>query len=120
MIQIVQPYLQTALTTLNIIIILYGGYKFFGRPHSTLEQRVTALEQRVGNIDSSNGSLAKGNRRFSHMAKGLEIIMRSMLALIEFEQNYCLTEHKEFSEGLKDSKKELNNYLSSIGKGFDE
>lgn len=120
MIKVMSENLQLFLQFANCIIILFGFYKFLGKPHSTLEQRVTAIEKRLDNIDTPHGSLAKGNKKFNHLIKGLEIIMRSMMALIEFEQNYCMTEHKEFSDGLKESKKELNNYLSSLGKGLDE
>ena len=120
MIKVLSENMQLFLQFANCIIIIFGFYKFLGKPHSTLEQRVTAIEKRLDNIDTPHGSLAKGNKKFSHLIKGLEIIMRSMMALIEFEQNYCMTEHKEFSEGLKEYKKELNIYLSNIGKGFDE
>ena len=71
-------------------------------------------------IATIKASLKQGNHRFNVLAKGLEIIMRSVVALIEFEQNYCMSEHKEFSDDLKASKKELNSYLSSLNKGMDE
>lgn len=110
-------YMDLILKFANIAIICYGLYKFLGKPHSSLEQRVAQNEKDIAEM---KGSLKQGNRRFSLLAKGLEIIMRSVVALIEFEANYCMTEHKEFSDELKESKKELNSYLSSISRGFDE
>ena len=122
--QTVSEWMDFILRAANIVILCFGLYKFFGKPHSTLEQRVTTDEQRISNnekeIAEIKASLSKGNKRFDYIVKGLEIIMRSVVALIEFEANYCMSEHKEFSEGLKESKKELDRYLSSIGRGLNE
>lgn len=115
--QNISDYMDLILRAANIVIIIYGFYKFLGKPHSTLEQRVTENEKEIASIKAS---LKQGNHRFNVLAKGLEIIMRSVVALIEFEQNYCMSEHKEFSDDLKASKRELNSYLSSLNKGMDE
>ena len=49
MIQSILPILQTILALGNICVIGYGFYKFLGRPHSTLEQRVAVLHLSTGN-----------------------------------------------------------------------
>ena len=115
--QNISDYMDLILRAANIVIICYGFYKFLGKPHSTLEQRVAENEKEIAAIKVS---LKQGNHRFNVLIKGLEIIMRAIVALIEFEQNYCMSEHKEFSDELKTSKKELNSYLSSLNRGMDE
>lgn len=117
MLQSISEGMKMFLQFANIVVICYGLYKFLGKPHSTLEQRVAKNENDIAAIKAS---LKQGNHRFNVLIKGLEIIMRSVVALIEFEQNYCMTEHKEFSDELKTSKKELNSYLSSLNRGMDE
>lgn len=110
MVQTVQSYLQTALTTFNIIIILYGGYKFLGRPRTNLEQRVSQIEKDIKEI---RDCLKRGNNKFADHDKGLEVITKNVLALIEFEMQYCLKSDYPVSKGLERSKEELNEYLSS-------
>ncbi len=109
-------YMGLFLQFANVCIILFGLYKFLGKPHSTLESRVKVLEDDVKDI---KGSLYEGNKRFKSQNKGITIIMKSIIALIEWEFQYCQTENKTPSEGLKKAKDELNSYLAT-GKNYDE
>lgn len=109
MLQSVSQYMGAFLQFANICIIAFGFYKFLGRPHSTLEQRVKVLEEDTKEIKSS---LYMGNKRFKSQSKGITIIMKSIIALIEWEFQYCADEHKIPSEGLKNAKSELNAYLA--------
>ena len=92
----------------NIIVLLYAAYKFLGKPHNSLEQRVTALETEVKDIKQS---LHQGNDNFKDIFAALKVLIHSVMALLDFEMQYCLTEHKEMSEGLKDAKKDLEGFL---------
>lgn len=92
----------------NILVLLYAAGKFLGKPHSSLEQRVTALETEV---KDAKQSLHEGNDNFREIFTALKVLIHSVMALLEFEMQYCLSEHKEMSEGLKDAKTDLENFL---------
>ena len=112
----VLPVLQMILAFCNIIIIGYGGYKFLNKPHDTLEQQVKELEKKVEAHEYAfkevRQALLNGNDRFKDQDDAIRILIKSTLALIEFEMSYCLIEHKEISPALSKVKEELNDYLS--------
>lgn len=101
--------LQLLLAFANLCILAFAFVKFLGKPHDTLEIRVTTLEGKIRDIEAS---LRKGNDRFSDHDRTNEVIIKSVIALLEFEIQYCLTEHKEMSESLTKAKNELHEYLS--------
>jgi len=106
------PFLQLVqliLASLNIIIIIYGFYIFLTKPRTTLEKRVQALEIKMAEVEKS---LLQGNDRFRSQDEALEVLIRSTLALIEFEVQYCLTENKQISDDLKKVKEDLHIFLS--------
>jgi len=100
---------QLVLTLFNIIIILYGFYIFLTKPRTSLEKRVQALEVKMAEAEKS---LLQGNDRFRSQDEALEVLIRSTLALIEFEVQYCLTENKQISDDLKKVKEDLHIFLS--------
>lgn len=100
---------QLVLTLFNIIIILYGFYIFLTKPRTSLEKRVQALEVKLAEAEKS---LLQGNDRFRSQDEALEVLIRSTLALIEFEVQYCLTENKQISDDLKKVKEDLHIFLS--------
>lgn len=100
---------QLVLTLFNIIIILYGFYIFLTKPRTSLEKRVQALEIKLVEVEKS---LLKGNDHFRSQDETLEVLIRSTLALIEFEVQYCITENKPISDDLKKVKENLHIYLS--------
>lgn len=100
---------QLVLTLFNIIIILYGFYIFLTKPRTSLEKRVQALEVKLDEVEKS---LLKGNDHFRSQDEALEVLIRSTLALIEFEVQYCFTENKPISDDLKKVKEDLHIYLS--------
>lgn len=51
MIKEMLPLLQVILALANICMIGYAFVKFLGRPHSTLDTRVTALEVKIKECD---------------------------------------------------------------------
>lgn len=103
------PFFQLVLTFGNICVLAYALYKFLNRPHDTLEDRVNAHEVEIADIKKS---LLQGNDRFREQDDTNEVLLHSVLALIEFEIQFCLVEHKEMSAGLTKAKEDLNNYLS--------
>ena len=44
MIDNIKDIFQITLQMANLIIIVYGGYKFLNKPHDTLEEKVKGLE----------------------------------------------------------------------------
>ena len=109
--------LKLVLQGAQVIALVYAGYKFTRRPHDTLESRVSTLEVEV---KETKQSLLQGNDRFREQDdkfheqdKTNAVIIQSTLALIEFEIQYCLTEHKDMSDGLKQAKNNLNQYLAN-------
>ncbi len=107
--QTVLPILQLILTSANICILGYAFIKFLNKPHSSLEERVNAHDVEIREIKAS---LLQGNDRFREQDNTNEVLIHSVLALIEFEIQYCLTEHKEMSKDLEKAKEDLHNYLA--------
>ena len=103
------PILQMVLATGNICVLAYALFKFLNRPHDTLEDRVNAHDVEIREIKAS---LLQGNDRFREQEDTNEVLIRSVLALIEFEISYCLTEHTEPSKDLERAKEDLHSYLS--------
>jgi len=109
MVNQILPVLQMILAAGNIVIIGYGFYKFLGKPHSTLETRVVALETEVRNIKQSTRD---GDKQIAVNAEATAVIQRCLLALIEFEISFCLSSGYDDTEDLEAAKKELHNYLA--------
>lgn len=109
MIATVQMILTLLISVANLCVMMYGLYKFTKKPHDTLEQRVTTLEVEVTNIKTS---LNQGQDKFRALDEAVKVLLHSSLALIEWEMQYCLIEHKEMSESLKKAKDDLHNFLS--------
>lgn len=103
------PIFQLTLTFGNICVLAYALFKFLNKPHDTLEDRVNAHEVEIADIKKS---LLQGNDRFREQDDTNEVLIHSVLALIEFEIAYCLTEHKEPSKDLERAKEDLHAYLS--------
>ena len=100
---------QIFLAFANSCILVVAFVKFLGKPHTTLEQRITALEVRVKELEEKDNDQTD---RFEKIEKALNVLIHSSLSLIEFEMQYCLIEDKEMSDGLKESKKALHDFLA--------
>ena len=107
--QVVLLFLQLFLALCNSCIMIFVFIKFINKPHDSLESRVNLLTAELAEIKQS---LKLGNDRFREHDNANEVIINSVLALIEFEVQYCLLEHKEMSSGLIRAKEDLNKYLS--------
>ena len=112
--------LQLFLAFANSCIMICVFIKFLGKPRATLESRLAAAELEIKEIKQS---LLQGNDRFrDHESKFEEqdeinsVLLSCMMALIEFEMQYCIQEHMEMSEGLRQAKADLNDLLSKKNK----
>lgn len=111
MIQIIQSLLSVILSAANLVILGYALYRFTRKPQDTLAQRVTELEVEIKNIKES---LNHGQDKFRKHDSAIEVLIHSTLALIEFEMQYCLIEHKEMSDGLNKAKEDLHEFLGKM------
>jgi hypothetical protein len=109
MISSILPVLQVVLAFGNICVLAYALMKFLSRPHDTLEDKVNAHDVEIREIKAS---LLQGNDRFREQEDTNEVLIHSVLALIEFEIQYCLTEHKDPSKDLERAKDDLHHFLS--------
>lgn len=109
MVKDVLTVLQLILTFGNVCVIAYAFVKFISRPHDSLEDRVTKLEVAQKEQESS---LKQGNDRFRAQDDTNEVLIHSVLALIEFEVHYCETEQKPITSSLEGAKEDLHAYLS--------
>ena len=103
------PFLQTILALANICVLGYAFARFVNKPRTNLEERVNALEIEIKEVKTS---LLQGNDRFRDQEDTNEVLIKSVLALIEFEMSYCLTEKKPVSKDLERAKDDLHSYLS--------
>lgn len=103
------PVLQLILAIGNICIMLYALYKFMRKPHDSLESKVNMLEHDVAEMKDR---LLRGNDRFREQEETNQVLIHSILALIEFEIQYCIEEKHQISKGLEEAKVRLHNYLS--------
>jgi hypothetical protein len=103
------PFFQLILNIGNICILGYALFRFLNKPHDTLETRIEILENDMKDIKLS---VLENGKHLKEQDDTNEVLIHSVLALIEFEIQYCLVEHKEMSEGLKAAKEDLNHYLA--------
>ena len=103
------PLLQMILAFGNICVLGYALIKFLAKPHNTLEDRVDALEHDMNEVKAR---LLKGNDRFREQDETIQVLIHSVLALIEFEIQYCLIENKPMSKDLEKAKESLHTYLA--------
>lgn len=101
--------LQLILAGGNLIIMIWMLSKFLLKPHDDLKERIKRLEV---DIDEIKSSLLQGNDRFREQRRTIEVLIRCVFALLEFEVHYCETEQKPISKNLEKAKDELHDYLS--------
>jgi hypothetical protein len=101
--------LGAILTVLNIIDKSNALKVMKETPFKTLSDKVEGHEVRIGKIESS---LFLGNDRFREQEATNEVLLRSILALVEFEIQYCITEGKPISKDLEKAKDDLHGFLS--------
>lgn len=107
--QTIQTILNLILSLANLCVLAYALFKFTKKPHDTLEKRVTTLEVELENVKRS---LDHGQDKFRAHDEAIKVLLHSTLALVEFEIQYCLIEHKDMSESLKKAKEDLHTFLT--------
>ena len=93
----------------NLAVIFWGFRKFLASPRRELELRVAELETEVKNLKRERDIHEMKLKKIDDV---LEVILRSTMALIEFEVQYCLTENKQPTQALEKAREGLNEYLS--------
>lgn len=110
MIANVLTYFQLAATVGTLLAMLYTASKFLKRPQEDLEERVTKLEVKQEEIEDS---LKLGNDKFRELKNASTLIVTSIIALIEFEMDYCMHHGDEkISDDLKKAKDNLYSFLA--------
>lgn len=107
--QTIQTGMTLFLQAANIIVLLWAFKNFLSKPHDTLEQRVSKCEEDVRDMKQS---LFRGDGKFQETERAIKVLIRSVLALVEFEMQYCLTEHKQPSNGLEKAKEALDEFIA--------
>ena len=107
--QVLVTIMQMILSFANICILAYAFVKFLNRPRDLIEDRVTTCEVQIKEIKES---LKLGNDNFAEQDKTNSVLIHSIMALIEFEIQYCLTEKKPMSKDLEKAKDDLHEFLS--------
>ena len=100
------------LAAINLILLLFTLKKYLQQPHDTMIERIAKIEEDVKEL---KGQQKQDRNRFKEQMKTNEVIIKSVLALIEFEIQYCLMENKEPTESLELARKDLNAFLSKRG-----
>jgi hypothetical protein len=108
-IQAILSILQLVLTFGNVCVIGYAFIKFIGKPRDDIITKVNALEYEIKEIKRS---LMQGNDRFRAQDSTNEVIIRSVVALIDFEVHYCETEQRPLSKSLEKARDELHEYFA--------
>ena len=108
--------LQLCLALGNLSIMIFALSKFIKKPHDKLIDRIVSLEVKVEELQVS---LKQGNDRFREYGNRFEkqydtneVLIRSILALIEFEMQYCIEEKKGLTDGLRIAKADLEKFLA--------
>lgn len=109
MIQALSAAMGLFLQAANIIVLIYALYKFLNKPHDTLEEKVNQLEAKLNEIEKF---LHNDDERFKEQDKTNEVLIHSVLALIEYQIQRCLTENKPVSNELEKVRENLHNFLA--------
>ena len=109
-IQIILTILSLVISLCTVCTLIYGFGKFLAKPHDTLEQRVTVLEVKMKELERGKDKL---DIRCKEQDDTNGVLIHSVMALIEFEIQYCLTEKKPMSKDLEKAREDLHNYLAS-------
>jgi len=116
MISTIKDGLQILLQLLNLIVIIYGGYKFFNKPNDTLAEKHEALEKRVTALElkskEQEESLRNGNDRFRKQKRTNAAFKAINMAFINFEIAFCQATNYANTDELKKAKSKLETLLT--------
>lgn len=116
MISTIKDGLQILMQLLNLIVIIYGGYKFFNKPNDTLAEKHEALEKRVTALElkskEQEESLRNGNDRFRKQKRTNAAFKAINMAFINFEIAFCQATNYANTDELKKAKSKLETLLT--------
>lgn len=116
MIQAIKDGMQILLQFINLIVIIYGGYKFFNKPNDTLAEKHEALEKRVTALElkskEQEESLRNGNDRFRKQRRTNAAFKAINMAFINFEIAFCQATNYANTDELKKAKSKLETLLT--------
>lgn len=116
MIQTIKDGMQILLQFINLIVIIYGGYKFFNKPNDTLAEKHEALEKRVTALElkskEQEESLRNGNDRFRRQKRTNAAFKAINMAFINFEIAFCQATNYANTDELKKAKSKLETLLT--------
>lgn len=116
MISTIKDGLQILLQLLNLIVIIYGGYKFFNKPNDTLAEKHEALEKRVTALElkskEQEESLRNGNDRFRRQKRTNAAFKAINMAFINFGIAFCQATNYANTDELKKAKSKLETLLT--------
>ena len=110
--QITLMSVQLLVAIFTLCGMLYAFKTFLSKPKDSMLKRIIELEVEVKELKNS---LHQGNDRFRKQDDTNEVLLYSILALIDFEMQYCLTEKVAMSDDLKNAKEDIQKFLSKRG-----
>ena len=99
-----------ALTVINIIDKVSSFKKNAHAPLDIINQRLDVLETKISTVELSQKMEMERN---NEQDRTNEVVIRSTLALIDFEMQYCITERKQVTPDLQRAHSDLKDYLAS-------
>lgn len=110
------PYFQTFLAFCNMIIIVYGGYKFLNKPHDTLSDEVKQLNTKIIEqnleIKELKRSLDSCFEKHREQDKTNAVFKKIMLLFANFEIAFCQHTNYVYTDDLIKAQNELQDYLA--------
>jgi hypothetical protein len=110
--QLILMSVQLLVALCTLLGMAYAFKKFLSKPKDSMIERIVVLEAEMKDVKAA---LNQGNDRFRKQNDTNEVILHSILALIDFEMQYCLTEKVTMSDDLKYAKEDLQRFLSKRG-----
>ncbi len=110
--QLALMIVQFFVSLFTLLGMAYAFKKFLSKPKDSMIERIIVLEAEVKDLKAM---LDQGSDKFRKQNDTNEVILHSILALIDFEMQYCLTEKVPMSDDLKYAKEDLQRFLSKRG-----
>lgn len=107
---------QFLLTICNLCIMAAIFKNFLNKPKNETKEQLKEMEERIIALEvcqkDIKQSLYMGNDKFRDQKEINEIILNSIIALIEFNIESCISQQQNPSEELKKAKANLNAFFA--------
>ena len=119
-INIVKDVLALFLQFANLVIIIYGGYKFLNKPHDTLSEEIVKIKQVQAEQDLKikevqqkiQDEIDYNVKKNREQDKTNKVFKKVFILLANFEVAFCQHTGYEHTEDLIKAQEELNEYLA--------